>query len=151
MAKKGEVNELKQLLQSTFVGPLDPIRQRQVVQKVIAYMTLGIDVSPLISDMIMVRSNSHPQAGNTKDMIQKKLVNLFLCTYAASHPDISLLAVNTLQRDARHENPMIRGLALRSITSLRYPKPQIHELGGVLSKLSTPTQLLRSFSLPETS
>ena len=52
-------------------------------------------------------------------MIQKKLVNLFLCTYATTHPDITLLAVNTLQKDARHENPMIRGLALRSITSLR--------------------------------
>ena len=57
--KKGEVNELKGLLQGTFVGPHDIARQRSVVQKVIAYMTLGIDVSPLISDMIMV-IETHP-------------------------------------------------------------------------------------------
>ena len=32
----------------------DPKQYEQVVQKVIAYMTLGVDVSPLFSEMIMV-------------------------------------------------------------------------------------------------
>lgn len=53
-AKRNEVNDLKKLLQSTFVGTPDQLRQRKIVQRVVAYMTLGIDVSPLISDMIMV-------------------------------------------------------------------------------------------------
>lgn len=126
-AKRNEVNDLKKLLQSTFVGTPDQLRQRKIVQRVVAYMTLGIDVSPLISDMIMVQKQSYLctltfQAGNTKDLIQKKMVNLFLCTYAETHPDISLLAVNTLQNDCRHDNPSIRGLALRSISSLRIPE-----------------------------
>lgn len=34
----------------------DPRRYLQAVQKVIACMTLGIDVSKLFSEMIMVRS-----------------------------------------------------------------------------------------------
>ena len=32
----------------------DPVQYEQVVQKVIAYMTLGVDMSPLFTEMIMV-------------------------------------------------------------------------------------------------
>ena len=47
------------------------------------------------------------------------MVYLYLCTYAEFKPDLTLLAVNTLQRDCRDDDPMIRGLALRSLCSLR--------------------------------
>ena len=50
--KKGEVNELRTLLRSPAVER-DPKRKREVIKKVIAYMTLGIDVSPLFSQMVM--------------------------------------------------------------------------------------------------
>lgn len=68
--KKGEVNELKQV--RIFVGDpsiqlkfgvqmlknlnieKDVRRKREIIKKVIAYMTLGIDVSRLFTDMIMV-------------------------------------------------------------------------------------------------
>jgi len=53
--------------------------------------------------------------------VQKKLVYLYLANYAESHPDLSLLAVNTLQKDIHDTNPMIRGLALRHLCSLRLP------------------------------
>jgi len=74
-------------------------------------MTLGIDVSKLFSEMIM--------ATGTKDHVIKKMVYLYICNYAATNPDLSLLAINTLQKDCRDEDPMTRGLALRSFTSLR--------------------------------
>jgi hypothetical protein len=61
------------------------------------------------------------QSCNTRDVVQKKLVYLYLTTYAESHPDLSLLAVNTLQKDVTDTNPMIRGLALRHLCSLRLP------------------------------
>lgn len=51
--KKGEVNELKQLLKNINVER-DMKRKREIIKKVIAYMTLGIDVSRLFTDMIMV-------------------------------------------------------------------------------------------------
>ncbi len=57
--------------------------------------------------------------------MQKKLVYLYLCSYAESHSDITLLAVNTLQKDCADSNPMIRGLALRSMCGLRY-EPSLH-------------------------
>lgn len=39
------------------------------------------------------------QACNTKDLVIKKMVYLYLCNYAQSNPELSLLAVNTLQKD----------------------------------------------------
>jgi len=108
--KRGEIMELRAHLQNRKLDK-DPKAKRDVIKKVIAYMTLGIDVSSLFSQMIM--------ATNTSDLVQKKMVYLYLCTYAASKPDLTLLAVNTLQRDCRDDDPMIRGLALRSLCSLR--------------------------------
>ena len=39
------------------------------------------------------------QASNTKDLVVKKMVYLYLANYAHSHPDLTLLAINTLQKD----------------------------------------------------
>ncbi|XP_065187426.1 AP-4 complex subunit beta-1-like [Sycon ciliatum] len=111
-SKKGEVNELRNLLRNPEIQR-DPARYRYVVQKVIAFMTQGIDVAPLFTDMIM--------ASASNDIIQKKLCYLYIGTYAESHSELALLIVNTLQKDARHQNPIVRALALRSMCSLRLP------------------------------
>ena len=108
--KKGEVNELKTSLRNPQLDR-DPEKKREVIKRVIAYMTLGIDVSKLFSEMIM--------ASATKDHVVKKMVYLYITTYATANPELSLLAINTLQKDCRDEDPMTRGLALRSFTSLR--------------------------------
>lgn len=108
--KKGEVNELKQLLKNINVER-DPKRKREIIKKVIAYMTLGIDVSRLFTDMIM--------AIETKDIVVKKMVYLYLCNYAHKEPDMAIMCINTLRRDCDNEDPMVRGLALRSLSSLR--------------------------------
>eukprot|EP00953_Heterococcus_sp_UTEX-ZZ885_P037111 19094-Heterococcus_DN1.PRE.3 len=110
--KKGEVNELKQLLRNVTVER-DPKKRRDVIKKVIAYMTLGVDVSRLFTEMLM--------AIETRDLVIKKMVYLYMCTYAQSNPDLAIMCVNTLQRDCGNEDPMVRGLALRSLCSLRLP------------------------------
>lgn len=74
-------------------------------------MTLGIDVSRLFTEMVM--------ASATQDLVQKKLVYLYLSNYAESHSELTLLAINTLQKNCRDHNPMVRGLALRSMCALR--------------------------------
>jgi len=110
--KKGEVNELfSQLRASSTPSERAAGKQREVVKKVIAYMTLGIDVSRLFSEMIM--------ATNTTDLVQKKLVYLYLCNYAEEHADLAILAINTLLKDCNDDNPMVRGLALRSLSALK--------------------------------
>lgn len=110
--KKTEVGELRSLLRNSEIQR-DPKQYEQAVQKVIAYMTLGIDVSSLFSEMIM--------AGATQNMVQKKMVYLYLSTYAEQNSELSLLTVNTLRKDANDRNPTVRGLALRSMSSLRIP------------------------------
>ena len=110
--KKGEVNELKTSLRNPNLDR-DPDKKREVIKRVIAYMTLGIDVSKLFSEMIM--------ASATKDHVVKKMVYLYITSYASTNPELALLAINTLQKDCRDEDPMTRGLALRSFTSLRLP------------------------------
>ena len=51
-ARKGEVNGLRQLLR-TFGTERDKQRKREIMKKVIAYMTLGIDVSRLFTEMML--------------------------------------------------------------------------------------------------
>ena len=110
--KKGEVNELKASLRNPALER-DMDKKREVIKRVIAYMTLGIDVSKLFSEMIM--------ASATKDHVVKKMVYLYITSYASTNPELSLLAINTLQKDCREEDPVIRGLALRSMASMRVP------------------------------
>jgi vesicle coat complex subunit len=108
--KKGEVNELKALLRNINVER-DAKRKREVIKKVIAYMTLGIDVSRLFTEMVM--------AVDTTDLVVKKMVFLYLTNYAASNPELAILCINTLLTDCRNEDPLIRGLALRHLCSLK--------------------------------
>ena len=115
------MNELRTLLRSV-ANDKDPIKKREAIKKVIAYMTLGIDVSRLFTEMIM--------AVATKDLVIKKMVYHYLCTYAHEKPDMAIMCINTLQRDCSNEDPMVRGLALRSLCSLRLP--------SIIEYISTP-------------
>lgn len=112
-SRKGEVNELRQLLR-TFGTEKDKQRKRDIMKKVIAYMTLGIDVSRLFTEMML--------AIETRDLVIKKMVYLFLCNYAETHPDLAQMCTNTLVKDSGNEDPMVRGLALRALCSLRLPQ-----------------------------
>lgn len=55
----------------------------------------------------------------TSDVVLKKMCYLYVGNYAKSNPDLSLLTINFLQRDCKDVDPMIRGLALRCLCSLR--------------------------------
>ena len=107
--------------------------------KVISYMTQGVDVSLLFSTMIMAASaptspalmkdlstgdesldavTAYLQAYNA---ILKKMLYLYISTYARQHADLALMTVNTLQKDCQHEDATIRGLALRALCGLKVP------------------------------
>lgn len=111
--RKGEVNELRNLLRN-FSIEKDPQRKRDIIKKVIAYMTLGIDVSRLFSEMMLVIE--------TRDLVIKKMVYLFLCNYATTNPQLAQMCTNTLQKDCSNDDPMVRGLALRALCSLNLPE-----------------------------
>lgn len=79
-------------------------------------MSQGVDVSGLFSEMV--------KACATVDIVQKKLVYVFLCSYATLNPELSLLVINTLRKDCQDPNPMVRSLALRNMTNLRWGECQ---------------------------
>ncbi|KJP89268.1 hypothetical protein AK88_01146 [Plasmodium fragile] len=105
-----EINKLKEVLKK-LPQEKNEEKKREVLKKVIAYMTLGVDVSKLFPDIIMI--------SNTNDIIQKKMIYLYLNNYAETNSELSLLTINTLQKDSKDDDPIIRGLALRSFCNLR--------------------------------
>ncbi|XP_061591537.1 AP-4 complex subunit beta-1 isoform X2 [Cololabis saira] len=106
------VRELRRALSNPNIQS-DPLRYRSTVLKVIRAMSQGVNVSGLFSEMV--------KACATVDVVQKKLVYIFLCSYATLNPELSLLVINTLRKDCQDPNPMVRSLALRNMTNLRLP------------------------------
>ncbi|KAK3546972.1 hypothetical protein QTP86_007444 [Hemibagrus guttatus] len=106
------VKDLKRALSNPNVQA-DRLRYRNYITRVIRCMTEGVDVSSVFMEMV--------KASATVDVVQKKLVFLYMVTFAGVKPDMALLAINTLRKDCDNPNPMIRGLALRNMCNLRMP------------------------------
>ena len=49
------------------------------------------------------------QQVETKDLVVKKMVYLYLTSYAQEHPELALMCINTLHRDCNDQDPMVRG------------------------------------------
>lgn len=83
----------------------------------LAMLSKGKDVSeffPAVVKNVVVKS-----------LEVKKMVYLYLVHYAdydASCRDIALLSINSFQKDMAGSNPLIRGLTLRVMTSIRVPE-----------------------------
>jgi hypothetical protein len=56
---------------------------------------------------------------SAEDVVLKKMLYLYISTYAQANPDLTLLTINLLTKDCRDQDPTIRGLALRSLCQLR--------------------------------
>ncbi|XP_021835288.1 beta-adaptin-like protein A [Spinacia oleracea] len=134
---KSEVSDLRlqlrQLAGSRAPGVDDS--KRELYKKVISYMTIGIDVSSVFSEMVMCSA--------TSDIVLKKMCYLYVGNYAKSNPDIALLTINFLQRDCKDQDPMIRGLALRSLCSLRVPNLVEYLVGPLGSGLKDGSSYVR--------
>ncbi|XP_023390708.1 AP-4 complex subunit beta-1 [Pteropus vampyrus] len=128
------VKELKKALCNPHVQA-DRLRYRNVIQRVIRHMTRGLDMSGVFMEMV--------KASATVDIVQKKLVYLYMCTYAPLKPDLALLAINTLCKDCSDPNPMVRGLALRSMCSLRMPGVQEYIQQPILNGLRDKASYVR--------
>ncbi|KAJ8637624.1 hypothetical protein MRB53_011891 [Persea americana] len=110
---KSEVSDLKLQLRN-LAGSRAPGTdgsKRELFKEVVSYMTIGVDVSSLFSEMVMCSA--------TSDVVLKKMCCLYVGNYAKGNPDLALLTINFLQKDCHDEDPMIRGLALWSLCTLR--------------------------------
>ena len=132
--KKGEIQELKQLLSDPTIDS-DQTKKRDVLQRVIGFTTMGLDTSKLFDRMIM--------SVNTKDIVQKKMVYQYITHYARQNSDLAILVINTLSRDCGDESPVVRGLALRSLSSLRISKLTEHLVPLIKEGLNDPSPYVR--------
>jgi vesicle coat complex subunit len=117
---KGEVNEITRTLEQ--LSALDGRKsevvhlKRECFQKLIKYMTTGIDMSSVfVPATKCVALSKH-------DLPLKKMLYLYLRTAARQNSSVSLLVVQTLLNDTNDVDPRIRGLAVRSMCSLRVPE-----------------------------
>lgn len=51
----------------------------------------------------------------------KKLVYIYLLSYAEREPDLALLSINTIQKSLSDGNPQVRALALKTMSGIRVP------------------------------
>ena len=110
--KLGEANEIKAALRELSSNKAGEARQkRDIIQKVVGYMTLGLDMSSVFMEILM--------QAQTRDVVQKKLIYLYLVGYSTIDPQKTMMAISTLQKDCFDDDPVIRGLALRSLCSVR--------------------------------
>jgi len=107
--KRSEINEWRLGL-----GNEKESVRKDTVKKVIAAMTVGKDVSMLFTDVIKCVA--------TNNIELKKLVYLYIMNYAKTQPDLAMMAVNQFERDSNHPNPLIRGLAVRTMGCIRVNK-----------------------------
>jgi vesicle coat complex subunit len=78
-------------------------------------MTLGKDLSQLFQDVI--------KCLEYQDLDIKKLVYLYVINYSRTKPDDAIMSINLFRKDAANKaNPIIRALAVRTMSSLRVPK-----------------------------
>lgn len=78
-------------------------------------MTLGKDLSALFQSVLKCLEYN--------DLEIKKLVYLYIINYSRNRPDDAIMTISSFRKDAANRsNPIIRALAVRTMSSLRVPK-----------------------------
>lgn len=87
------------------------VERLEGMKMVVAMISKGRDASPYLASVFKLTS--------TNSLEVRKLVYLVVLRYAPSHPDLALLSINSFQRDLADPNPLIRGMALRTLSGMR--------------------------------
>lgn len=83
--KPREIRELKDKLNSNEIDD-----KQEAIRGIISYMTNGKDVSSLFMDVL--------KNITTNSLQLKKLIYLYVMSYAKVHPDLAILGVNTFRK-----------------------------------------------------
>ncbi|KAI3646353.1 hypothetical protein MP228_009281 [Amoeboaphelidium protococcarum] len=110
---RGKVQELREELNSDKDDKKHSMK-RTALKKIVANLTMGNDMGALFPDVVACM-----QIG---DIAIKKMVYLYLINYARHKPDMVILAVNSFLKDAADSNPLIRALAIRTMSYINVDK-----------------------------
>ena len=113
--KKGEINELRRILRglNDQQSLSDPEELREGLKKVIAVMTMGIDVRELFQEVIML--------SYTGDLVSKKMIYLYLQSCSEGNEKLAIMAMNAFLKDCENADHRVRGLAIRTLSNMRTP------------------------------
>ncbi|WOO85516.1 AP-2 complex subunit beta [Vanrija pseudolonga] len=88
-------------------------RKKTALKKIVANMTMGNDMSQLFPDMV--------QCMQIQVLEIKKMVYLYLVNYGRSRPEEVAHAIGGFLSDCADRNPLIRALAIRTMSSIPLP------------------------------
>lgn len=111
--QRGKIEEFRAELQAAETKDKKYQKRKTVLKKIVANITMGNDMSPLFHDVI--------QCIGTPLLEIKKMVYLFLVSYGRSKPDQIHLVIPSFLQDCSDRNPLIRALAIRTMSYIPIP------------------------------
>ncbi|CDS00392.1 hypothetical protein [Sporisorium scitamineum] len=99
---------------STIAIQIDSSRDEDriaALTRIIAMVSKGRDASTFLPAVLKLTSSSNLDV--------RKLVYIVLLRYANTNPDLTLLSINSFQRDLSDPSPLIRAMALRVLSSIK--------------------------------
>ncbi|KIY50902.1 Adaptor protein complex beta subunit [Fistulina hepatica ATCC 64428] len=111
--QRGKIEEFRAELAAAESKDKKFVKRKTVLKKIVANITMGNDMSPLFPDVV--------QCLGTPLLEIKKMVYLFLVSYGRSKPDLIHLAIPNFVQDCNDRNPLIRALAIRTMSYIPLP------------------------------
>lgn len=99
---------------STIATQIDSNRDEDriaALTRIVAMISKGRDASSFLPAVLKLTSASNLDV--------RKLVYIVLLRYANNNPDLTLLSINSFQRDLSDPSPLIRAMALRVLSSIK--------------------------------
>ncbi|KAF9005610.1 adaptin N terminal region-domain-containing protein [Cyathus striatus] len=111
--QRGKIEEFRAELQAAEAKDKKFVKRKIALKKIVANITMGNDMSPLFTDVV--------QCLGTPLLEIKKMVYLFLVSYGRSKPDLIHLVIPNFLQDCNDRNPLIRALAIRTMSYIPIP------------------------------
>ncbi|CAJ1986926.1 adaptin-related protein-like protein [Leishmania donovani] len=86
-------------------------RQLSALYQVVAYMTMGKDMSSLFNEVSALTSSANST--------MKRLAYLYLMENSRVQPERTVLQAGTFVKDTLHDSPLVRGAGLRTMTGIQ--------------------------------
>ncbi|KAA1469495.1 Adaptor protein complex beta subunit [Dentipellis sp. KUC8613] len=111
--QRGKIQEFRAELQAAETKDKKFLKRKTVLKKIVANITMGNDMSPLFTDVV--------QCLGTPLLEIKKMVYLFLIYYGRTKAEQINLVIPSFLQDCNDRNPLIRALAIRTMSYIQIP------------------------------
>lgn len=110
-AKYLDISEDKLSTIATQIDSSQDEHRIAALTRIVAIISKGRDASSFLPAVLKLTSASNLDV--------RKLVYIVLLRYANNNPDLTLLSINSFQRDLSDPSPLIRAMALRVLSSIK--------------------------------